>query len=57
MESIIIAIIILVIVGLAAAYVIKEKKAGKKCIGCPYSGECAAKCKCDCGADDSNPNE
>ncbi|MBQ2704519.1 MAG: FeoB-associated Cys-rich membrane protein [Clostridia bacterium] len=48
MESIIIAIIILVIVGLAAAYIIKEKKAGKKCIGCPYSSECAAKGKCDC---------
>lgn len=57
MESIIIAVIILVVVGLAAAYIIKEKKAGKKCIGCPYSSECAAKNKCSCGADNSNPNE
>lgn len=48
MESIVIAIIILVIVGPAAAYVIKEKKAGKKCIGCPYSNECSAKNKCGC---------
>ena len=43
MESIIIAIIILVIVGLAAAYVIKAKKSGKKCIGCPNSCNCSAK--------------
>ncbi len=51
MESIIIAVIILVIVGLAAAYVIKEKKAGKKCIGCPYSSECCNKKGCDKNSD------
>ena len=34
MEAIII-IAILLIVGGAVAYIIKEKKSGKKCIGCP----------------------
>ena len=39
------------IVGLAAGYVIKAKKSGKKCIGCPdggCSGSCSC-CNCGCG--------
>lgn len=36
--------IIVLILGLAAGYVIKSKKSGKKCIGCP--GNCA---ECGCG--------
>lgn len=43
MENIIIVAIILVIVVLAITYIIKEKKKGKKCIGCP---ECCAEKKC-----------
>lgn len=40
-------IIILVIAGilfLAGLYIYKEKKRGKSCIGCPYSGSCSGKC-------------
>ena len=45
MGDFIVVIIILAIVGLAALYVFKAKKSGKKCIGCPEGG-----CKdCDCG--------
>ena len=53
MESIIIAIIILVIVGLAAAYIIKEKKRGSVCIGCPHAGTCAKmrQGSCNCHSD------
>ena len=36
--------VILLIVGLAAGYVIKEKKKGKKCIGCPYADQCKGAC-------------
>ena len=43
MENIIIAVILLAIVGLAAGYVIKAKKSGRKCIGCPDSGCCGKK--------------
>lgn len=43
MESIIIAVLLIAIVGLAGFYVYKAKKSGKKCIGCPDSG-------CSCGA-------
>ena len=36
MENIIITAIIVAIVALAILYIVKEKKKGKKCIGCPY---------------------
>lgn len=37
--------VVAVIVGLALAYIIKAKKSGKKCIGCP-SGGCDKNCSC-----------
>ena len=43
------AIIIFIVVAILAAaivYVIKQKKQGKRCVGCPYAGECGKK---DCG--------
>lgn len=46
-ESIIIAVVLVAIVGLAAFYVYKAKKSGKKCIGCPDSG-----CSCNGGKKD-----
>lgn len=44
-DLIVIAVVVLV-VGTAAAYIVKAKKAGEKCIGCPMSGKCS-KCNCD----------
>ena len=29
--------------------IIKEKKRGVKCIGCPYAGQCANRSKCSNG--------
>ena len=43
----IIAGILLVILGGATVYIVKEKKKGAKCIGCPSSGNCAG-CGSDC---------
>ncbi len=46
--------IIAVIVGLALAYIIKAKKSGKKCIGCPDGSSCSGSCgscSCGCGKD------
>lgn len=45
-----IILVLLVIVGLAASYVIRAKKNGQKCIGCPYSKTCSGGCACrkDC---------
>lgn len=43
--------IIALIIGGAVAYIVKAKKSGKKCIGCPDSGACSSKCDgsaCSC---------
>ncbi len=45
-ETYIVIAVILIVVGLAAGYVIKAKKSGKKCIGCP-DGCCTSKKKSD----------
>lgn len=36
------------ILGAAIGYILKAKKAGKKCIGCPSSGSCNGNCS-GCG--------
>ena len=44
--------IVVAIIGSAIFYIIKAKKSGQKCIGCPYSKTCGSKCAgCsgDCG--------
>ncbi len=46
MTDIIIGLILLVLVGGASFYIVREKKKGRKCIGCPYSGTCG-KDECD----------
>ncbi len=46
-EIVAIALIALVIVG-AIVYIVKSKKSGKKCIGCPFADSCGAK-KGSCG--------
>lgn len=53
MENFIIVAVLLVIVGLAVGYIVKSKRSGKKCIGCPDSGSCgkngpATGCGCGC---------
>ena len=42
MTNLVIIAVVAVIVAAAAAYIYKEKKRGKKCIGCP-GGSCASK--------------
>lgn len=41
-ETIIVAVLLILIIGLAAIYIIREKKKGTKCIGCPNAKECAS---------------
>ena len=49
----VIILVLLVIIGLACAYIIKAKKNGAKCIGCPMSKQCSSKnqgeTECNCG--------
>ena len=44
MADIIIGSIIILAVIFAVGYIIKAKRNGKKCIGCPYSGSCGGSC-------------
>ena len=44
-DIIIIAVIALAVGG-ATFYIIREKKKGTKCIGCPYANSCS-KCNCE----------
>lgn len=43
MADFIIVAVLLALVGAAVRYIVKAKKSGAKCIGCPASGECAHK--------------
>lgn len=48
MTDIILVLVLLAIVSLAALYIIRAKKKGQKCIGCPYAkeGKCTSGCPC-----------
>ena len=47
------AAVLLTIIGFAVRYVVKAKKSGRKCIGCP-EGCCPSRnaggCSCGCGS-------
>ena len=43
MIDIIVGGVLAVLVGAAIAYIIREKKKGVACIGCPAAGTCSAK--------------
>ena len=49
----IIIIAIVLIVGGASFYLIRAKKRGQKCIGCPYAKECGGRsCSCNCNKEE-----
>ena len=53
MENIIIIAVLVVIIGAAVGYIIKAKKSGKKCIGCPDGCSCSSGesgCGGNCGS-------
>ncbi len=46
--DIIVSAILVLIIGGAIAYIVKSKKNGQKCIGCPNAKQCGGKCGCNC---------
>ena len=44
--NIIAVAVILLVIGAAVFYIVREKKRGKKCIGCPYSESCGSCSSC-----------
>ena len=45
MKNFIVSVIVLFILALAIFYIIRQKKKGIKCIGCPLNGDCPHKNK------------
>lgn len=43
MTNFIVIVVLFVVLGAAITYIIKEKKKGRVCIGCPHAGTCASK--------------
>ena len=43
LTNLIIILVILLVLGVIVFSIIREKKRGSKCIGCPYAKECAAR--------------
>lgn len=58
MADLIIAAIVVLILGAAIAYIVKAKKSGAKCIGCPSGGSCCSgkdnNAGCGCGCQGEN---
>ena len=48
MENAIVVILLAAIVGGIVWYLIKSKKRGKTCTGCPYAKQCGGKCNGGC---------
>ena len=44
MENVIVLLVLALALGLAIFYIVKSKKRGDKCIGCPYAKKCSGKC-------------
>lgn len=52
-------IVVLILIGIAAgivAYLIRARKRGETCIGCPYARQCGGKCNGGCGSAGSDDN-
>ena len=48
MENFIIAVILLAIIVGIVLYLVRQKKKGVKCVGCPHSGKCNGNCGGNC---------
>ena len=54
MKNLVIIIVLILVLTLSISYIIKAKKNGVKCIGCPSSKNCSGHCGCSCGSEDCN---
>ena len=50
MDTVIIVIILLAIAAAIVGYLVRAKKRGQTCIGCPYAKQCSGKCSGSCGS-------
>ncbi len=50
-KDVVITIVLILVLAASIGYIIKAKKNGAKCIGCPSSKECGTH-SCNCGCSD-----
>ncbi|MBQ6702055.1 MAG: FeoB-associated Cys-rich membrane protein [Clostridia bacterium] len=48
MVNAIVVIILVAITSAVVCYLVRAKKRGDKCIGCPYAKQCGSKCNVGC---------
>lgn len=46
MENVIVVLILVAITAGITYYLVRAKKRGEKCVGCPYAKQCSSKCDC-----------
>lgn len=54
-QDLVIITVLILVLAISIGYIIKAKKSGAKCIGCPTSKECGANKRghsCGCGCSD-----
>lgn len=53
-ENIIIIAVVAVIITAIVIYLVRAKKRGEHCIGCPYARQCGGNCHGDSGQNNKN---
>jgi hypothetical protein len=54
MKDIVIAVVLIAVLAMSIGYIVKAKKNGAKCIGCPSAKECGSNSSCNCGCNECN---
>jgi len=54
MENVIVVIVLVAIAAAIIWYLVRAKKRGDKCVGCPYAKGCGSKCKGNCSGNAGN---
>ena len=54
MENVIVVLILLAIATGIIWYLVRAKRKGEKCIGCPYAKQCGNKCNGGCSGKSEN---
>ena len=54
MKNLVIIIVLIIVLALSISYIVKAKKSGIKCIGCPSGGDCNGECGCGCGGSEKH---
>ncbi|MBR4278629.1 MAG: FeoB-associated Cys-rich membrane protein [Clostridia bacterium] len=52
LANIIVSAVLIAMAGLIIFYLIRAKKRGETCIGCPHAKECKGKCGGNCSKDE-----